>query len=170
MLKIFLSDLAGYNSGHLIGKFITLPMEEKELEASIKEILKYGDEYFITDYEFEDVELFKVEEYSSPYKLNRKMALIEESIEPYQHKIVKVLLENGLASSLEDAISKIDELIVYPDSTMTDIAEQYIEEYTDLNGYHPLIVNHIDYEGIGRDLQIEGDFYQDGSDYFEWIG
>jgi len=41
MLKIFLTDLTGYNSGHLIGKFITLPMEEKELEASIKEILKY---------------------------------------------------------------------------------------------------------------------------------
>ena len=170
MLKIFLTDLAGYNSGHLIGKFITLPMEEKELEASIKEILIYGDEYFITDYEFEDVELFKVEEYSNPYELNRKMALIEESIEAHQHKIVKVLLENGLASSLEDAISKIDEVIVYEDSTMTDIAEQYIEENTDLNGYHPLIVNHIDYEGIGRDLQIEGDFYQDGSDYFEWIG
>jgi len=170
MLKIYITDLAAYNSGHLIGKFITLPMEEKELETSIKEILKYGDEYFITDYEFEDVELFRVEEYSSPYELNRKMALIEESIEPYQYKSVKVLLENGLATSLEDAISKIDEIIVYPDSTMTSIAEQYIDEYTDLNGYHPLIVHHIDYEGIGRDLELEGSFFQDGSDYFEWIG
>ena len=170
MLKIYITDLAGYHSGRLRGEFLTFPMEEKELEASIKEILKYGEEYFITDYEFEDVELFKVEEYSNPYELNRKMALIEESIEPSQHKIVKVLLENGLASSLEDAISKIDDLIVYPNSTMTDIAEQYIEEYTDLNGYHPLIVNHIDYEGIGRDLEIEGSFFQDGSDYFEFIG
>ena len=170
MLKIFLTDLAGYNLGHLRGEFITLPMEEKELEASIKEILKYGDEYFITDYEFEDIELFKVEEYSNPYELNRKIALIEESIEPHQYKIVKVLLENGLASSLEDAISKIDEVIVYEDSTMTSIAEQYIEEYTDLNGYHPLIVNHIDYKSMGRSLEIEGNFYQDGSDYFEWIG
>ena len=44
MLKLYITDLAGYNSGHLTGKFITLPMEEKELEASIKEILKYGDE------------------------------------------------------------------------------------------------------------------------------
>jgi len=136
MLKLYITDLAGYNAGHLIGTFITLPMEEKELEASIKEILKYGDEYFITDYEFTGVELFKVEEYSSPYELNRKMALIEESIEPHQHKSVKVLLENGLASSLEDAISKIDDVIVYENSSMTDIAEQYIEEYTDLNGYH----------------------------------
>jgi len=53
---------------------------------------------------------------------------------------------------------------------MTSIAEQYIDEYTDLNGYHPLIVHHIDYEGIGRDLELEGSFFQDGSDYFEWIG
>ena len=39
MLKIFLTDLAGYNLGHLRGKFITLPIEEKELEASIRDIL-----------------------------------------------------------------------------------------------------------------------------------
>jgi len=170
MLKIYITDLAGYNSGSLRGRFITLPKEEKELEASIKEILIYGDEYFITDYEFEDVELFKVEEFDNPYELNRKIALTEESLEPYQYKSVKVLLENGLATSLEDAISKVDDLIIYPDSTMTSIAEQYIEEYTDLNSYHPLIVNHIDYEGIGRDLEMEGNFYQDGADFFEFIG
>ena len=170
MLKIFLTDLEAYNSGHLRGEFLTLPMEAEELEARIKEILKYGEEYFITDYEFEDIELFKVEEYSNPYELNRKVALIEESIEPHQHKSVKVLLENGLATSLEDAISKIDELIVYPNSTMTDIAEQYIEEYTDLNGYHPLIASHIDYEGIGRDLEIEGSYFKDGVDIFQFIG
>ena len=170
MLKIFLTDLEAYNSGHLRGEFLTLPMEAEELEARIKEILKYGEEYFITDYEFEDIELFKVEEYSNPYELNRKVALIEESIEPNQHKSVKVLLKNGLASSLEDAISKIDELIVYPNSTMTDIAEQYIEEYTDLNGYHPLIASHIYYEGIGRDLEIEGSYFKDGVNIFQFIG
>jgi hypothetical protein len=170
MLKIYITDLAAYNSGYLRGEFITLPMEENELKASIKEILKYGEEYFIADYEFEDVELFKVEEYSNPYELNRQIALIEESIEPHQHKSVKVLLENGLATSVEDAIGKVDDVIVYENSTMADIAKQYIEEYTDLNGYHPLIVNHIDYEGIGRDLEIEGNFYRDGLDIFEFIG
>jgi hypothetical protein len=36
MLKIYITDLAAYNSGYLRGEFITLPMEEKELEASIK--------------------------------------------------------------------------------------------------------------------------------------
>jgi hypothetical protein len=170
MLKIYITDLAAYNSGYLRGEFITLPMEENELKAGIKEILKYGEEYFIADYEFEDIELFKVEEYSNPYELNRQIALIEESIEPHQHKSVKVLLENGLATSVEDAIGKVDDVIVYENSTMADIAKQYIEEYTDLNGYHPLIVNHIDYEGIGRDLEIEGNFYRDGLDIFEFIG
>ena len=74
MLKIFLTDLAGYNSARLRGEFLTLPMEEKELEARIKDILKYGEEYFITDYEFEDVELFKVEEYWVQIKLGTKHA------------------------------------------------------------------------------------------------
>ena len=176
MLKIYITDLAAYNCGYLIGEWITLPLEENELRASIKKILAQGqeicnnglhEEYFITDSESD---LLSVEEYSNPYELNRQIALIEESIEPHQHKVVKVLVENGLASSLEDAISKIDEVIVYEDSSMRDIAEQYIEEYTDLNGYHPLIIHHIDYEGIGRDLEIEGSYFRDGADIFQFIG
>ncbi len=176
MLKIYITDLAAYNCGYLIGEWITLPLEEDELRASIKVILAQGqescnnglhEEYFITDSESD---LLSAEEYSNPYELNRQIALIEESIEPHQYKSVKILLDYGLASSLEDAISKIDEVIVYEDSSMTDIAEQYIDEYVDLNGYSPLIIHHIDYEGIGRDLEIEGSYYKDGSDIFEFIG
>ncbi len=179
MLKIFLTDLAAYNCGYLIGEWITLPLEENELKASIKEILAQGqrscnnglhEEYFITDFEFEDVALLEVGEYSNPYELNRQLVLIEENLEPHQYKSVKVLLDNGLANSIEDAISKVDDLIIYADSSMTDIAEQYIEEYTDLNGYHPLIVHHIDYEGIGRDLEMSGSYFMEGSDIFEFIG
>jgi hypothetical protein len=168
MLKIFITDLAGYNSGRLRGKFLTLPMEEKELEASIKNILKFGDEYFITDYEFEDIELFKIEEFDNPYELNKKIALLED-VEPYQYKIVKVLLDNGFASSLEDAIDKIDNVIVHPDSSMESIAEDYISEIIDLDSLPPLLSGHIDFKGIGRDMEIDCNFIRENSDIFEII-
>lgn len=177
MLRIFITDLAAYNMGCLVGEFIALPIEETELEARIKTILEKGgniygtvnEEYFITDYEFEDIELFKIEEFDNPYELNKKMALIEESIEPYQYKIIKVLLDNGFASSLEEAIDKIDNVIVHTDSSMASIAENYIEEVFDLNSLPPLISGHIDFDGIGRDLEIDGNFFQENSDIFEII-
>ena len=168
MLKIYITDLAGYNSGTLIGRFITLPTEEKELETSIKEMLQFGDEYFITDYEFEDVELFKVEEFDSPFELNKKIALLED-VEPYQHKIVKVLLDNGFASSLEDAIDKIDNVIVHPDSSMENIAEDYISEIIDLDSLPILLSGHIDFKGIGRDMEIDCNFIRENSDIYEII-
>ena len=179
MLKIFLTDLAAYNNGYLVGEWLTLPLETEELEANIKEILakgeelcgdRFSDEFFITDYEWEDVSIFSVDEYENIYTLNEKIKLIEESIEPWQHRIVKVLLDNGLVNTLEDAIDKVDEVVVYENSTMADIVEQYIEEYTDLNAYHPLIVAHIDYEGIGRDLELEGNFFRENSDIFQFLG
>lgn len=179
MLKIFFTDLAAYNNGYLAGEWLTLPLEIEELEANIKDVLAKGEqlckdgiheEWFITDYEWEDVSIFSVDEYENIYTLNEKIKLIDESIEPWQHRIVKVLLDNGLADTIEDAIDKVDEVIVYENSTMADIAEQYIEEYTDLNGYHPLVIHHIDYEGIGRDLELEGNFFRENSDIFQFLG
>lgn len=38
MLNIFLTDLAAYNSGELIGKWITLPLTDLELQTVINEV------------------------------------------------------------------------------------------------------------------------------------
>ena len=58
----------------------------------------------------------------------------------------------GLVKDLSEAIEKVDEVIVYEDCTMVDIAEQYIDEHCDLNGLSSLIVNNIDYQGIAREF------------------
>ena len=179
MLKVYITDLAAYNSGYLIGEWISLPMEKEELELSIKKILsqgedvcKYGthEEYFITDYEWEEVTFFSVGEYENLYLLNKNLIHIKEEIEPSQYKNVKILLEHGLVKNLDEAIENIDNLIVYENSSMRDIAEEYINEFVDLNGYHSLIVNHIDYEGIGEELENSGNYFKDGSDIFQFIG
>jgi hypothetical protein len=179
MLKVYITDLSAYNSGYLIGEWISLPMEKEELELSIKKILNQGEnickdgtheEYFITDYEWKEVTFFSVAEYENLYLLNEKLTLIEEKVDSSQYKNVKILLEYELINNLEEAIKNIDNLIVYEDSTMRDIAEQYINECVDLNGYHSLIISHIDYEGIGRELEDGGNYFQDGTDIFQYIG
>ena len=178
MLKVYITDLAAYNNGYLIGEWVNLPIEKEDLELSVKDILsrgekacKYGshEEFFITDYEWKDVTIFSVKEYDNPYLLNDKLTLLTEKVNSVQYKNVKILLENELVKNFEDAIANVDNLIIYENSTMTDVARQYIEESVDLNGYHSLIVTHIDYEGMGRDLEIQGSYFKDGSDIFQYI-
>ena len=179
MLRIFLTDLAAYNSGYLIGEWITLPLEAEELEKSIQKILYQGEEVckdgiheecFITDDEFEDISFFKVEEFDSPYLLNERISFIEENIEPHQYNIIKFLLDNDLATSLEDAITKVDDVIVHSDCSMSDIAEAYVEEIIETDNLPPLIAGHIDYNGIGRDLEIDGTYIKVNFHIFEFVG
>ena len=53
MLKIFLTNLGKYNEGYLIGEWVTLPIDNDELEEVKKRIgiNEYYEEWFITDYE-----------------------------------------------------------------------------------------------------------------------
>ena len=178
MLKIFITDLSAYNSGYLIGRWVNLPMSQEERSEVILEILREGEqavkcgkheEWFITDYEWTDATIFKVSEYENLDVLNQKVEALEE-VETSELPKVAFLLEEGLVNNLDNAIEHIDDVIVYENSSFTDIAEQYIDECVDLNGYSAIIVNHIDYMGIGRDLEMEGNYFSVGSDIYQYLG
>lgn len=177
MLIIYITDIAAYNSGRLIGEWVTLPIEDNELNSKIKDILERGSKYcgnqflneeiFITDYEFEAEELFKVNEYDNVFDLNEKIKLIE-SVESSQHKCIKFLLDENIANSVSDAIEKLDDVILYENSSMREIAEGFVDEYLDLSGVHDLIKYNLNYDGIARDL--ESDYIQYGDDIFQYLG
>lgn len=178
MLKVYITDIAAYNSGRLIGEWVTLPISDDELKAKIENILAIGtkfcdndfqnEEIFITDYEFENEEFFKVNEYDNVFSLNEEMQLIVEEVEPSQHIGIKFLLDDGIADSISDAISKLDNLIIYENYSMREIAEDFVEEYLDLSGVSDLIKYNLDYDGIARDL--ESDYIQYGNNIFQYLG
>lgn len=184
MLQIYITDLAAYNAGCLIGKWVKLPIDKNELNSEIKDILEQGTEFcggskdypnaenFITDYEFEnsDIDIFKIDEYDNVSDLNEKMKLIEESVEPFQHKILKFLMDNGFASSLEEAIEKVDDVFVYDNYTMRDIAEEFVDEFINLDGINDLIKNNLDYDGIARDLEMDGVYFEVDGDIYQYYG
>ncbi len=178
MLKIFVTDLSAYNDGFLVGEWITLPLDKDELAFKVKMILGKGEilcndsfheEYFITDYEFETVDMFSVGEYDNIYILNEKAQLLED-IEESEHKLIKFLLDENIVSSLEEAIEKRDEVIVYENYSMRDIAEEYVEENFDLDSLSSLIFNNIDYDGIAADFEMEGCYFKVDSDIFYYFG
>lgn len=53
---------------------------------------------------------------------------------------------------------------------MEDIAYNLIEECYSFENIPDIIANNIDYEKIGRDLEIEGSYYKVNNDIYEYIG
>jgi len=76
-------------------------------------------------------------------------------------KKVSFLIYEGF--EIEDAIEKIDDVMMYEDMDLTELAESFVEE--GMYGEIPdAIQYYIDYEAIGRDLQY--DYIEFGGDLF----
>lgn len=72
MLKIFLTNLGKYNEGHLIGEWVSLPIDNDKLEEVKKRIgiNKHYEEMFVTDYEC-DIDGVKVNELTTLKNLTK---------------------------------------------------------------------------------------------------
>ena len=175
-MKVYITDLEAYNKGHLVGGWYQLPMNEDLLAESIENVLNEGkkicedehnhEEYFITDYECEYME---IDEYSNLTKLNEIAEAMEDMSED-EIKIIKFLLDNYLVPDIFEAMAQRDDVRVYEDQTMEDIAYDYINECYNLNDIPSIITDHIDYHLIAQDMEIEGNYYKVGSDIYEYIG
>ncbi len=181
MLKIYLTDLAAYNKGYLFGEWISLPSDN--LDEQLSKILKAGEalcfleegyyeeheEWFVTDFEWENIDLCEVSEYEDIFKLNKSLQDIVD-VEPYKLKAMGFLLSEGIANDIEDAFDKADDVIIYENQSLEDVAYDLMQECYNADALPSIIANHIDYEGIARDLEIEGNYTVIGNDVFEYIG
>ena len=176
-MRIYITDLEAYNNGHLVGSWYQLPMNEDLLAESIEDVLREGrdtcgdshfhEEYFITDYE---CDYMSIDEYSNIDKLN-EVAEAMEDINEDGVKAINFLIENNFVKDIFEAIESYEDSVrIYEDSSMEDIAYEYVNDCYNLDELAPIIANNIDYEKIGRDLEIEGSYYQVGSDIYEYIG
>ena len=146
-IRIYVADLAAYNNGFLIGEWVSLPQEQEIIDKQIEAILKKGakackssfhEEYFITDFEWEDISLCSIEEYENISKLNEQLQLLED-IEEYKLKVIKFLLDENFADDIKDAIEKTDDVIVYEEHDMEEIAYNYIRNNAQATNHYAII-------------------------------
>ncbi len=114
MTKIYITDLEAYNSGHLIGDWIELPLRPHELYAEVRSILIKGkrtcksihhhEEIFITDFECDYKD---IGEYDDVFKLNELAEQMEELDEDTQDKL-KALEEAHGENYYKDLDSKLE--------------------------------------------------------------
>lgn len=183
MLKIFLTDLAAYNKGFLIGDWISLPIDQKDLNNNLTRILQQGsslsyfegycyekhEEWFITDFEWEEVDLFDIGEYEDIFKLNEKLLAVDDFDET-KLKAIKFLLDMQIVEDIEEAILKSDDVFIHNNSYIEDLAYELLNECYCVDKLPSIIANNIDYEAVGRELILDGRFFEVGADVYEYIG
>ena len=165
-IKAYVTNLGKYNEGQLVGKWVDLPIEEDDFEKVLKEIGIDGEEYeeyFFTDYEYENIENLNFGEYKNIDELNEITEQIE-NLSDYELVVFNAIVQAfGAKYALDiDLESELDNYYLYNDiHSNEDLGRYYIEECGryDLDKLGDLI-NYIDYDAFGRDIAInaDGDF------------
>jgi antirestriction protein len=149
-LSIFLEDLATHNNGETRGQWISLPMEEEDLEEKIKEIVT-SEEYIILDTDSE----YKINfyQYESPYEYNRQAQMLEDLEEEHGEdakELIQGLLEDG------EQLDEIKNILKYGYSSYGDaeaIGQYYAEEVLNLDNN---LKSYFDFEAFGEDILNDG--------------
>jgi antirestriction protein len=161
-IKGYITNSGRYTEGELVGKWITFPIDDEELEQVLEEIGindKY-EEYCFTDWECDFEHNFG--EYESVEELNE----IAEQIEEWDEDTFNAACENWGVKYIIDADP--DDYTLY-----SDINDDYDLGYYwavdsgcyDLSSMGSL-ANYFDYESFGRDIRFETD---GGFTSYGWI-
>jgi hypothetical protein len=173
-IKGFITNLGKYNEGELVGKWITFPIDEDDLQEVLKEIgCCYEDEdgnthneeyeeYFFTDWEAPE----QFGEYEDIEFINQ----VAEDLEQWDDDTLIAACE---VWSFPEIISNSpDDYKLYTDiKDYEDLGYYWIEE----SGCYDTkalgnLANYINYAAFGRDVAMEsnGDFSRDG--WIEYVG
>lgn len=159
IIEAYVTNLGKYNEGELLGKWIELPIGEEEFEEVLKEIGVDGEnyeEYFFTDYNYNDIQNLNFGEYENIEDLN-EIAENLESLRDYELDVFNAITQCfGVDYALE---FNIDDYNLYTDiNDEEDLGRYYIDEFY---GYEldklGNLSRYIDYEAFGRDIAINAD-------------
>ena len=159
MLNLFVNTWGNYNeSGADGGQWITLPMEEEELQEVLEHIAAaMGDndpEWAIHDYEWEsDVELGDVHEMDSISEWN---ARCQEAcdLEEWESQEIAAAME-AYGYTFPEALERQQRgsFTLYAGMDLEEVAEELINECYDLPEF---ALRYFDYEAFARDLSYDG--------------
>ena len=159
MLNLFVNTWGNYNvNGADGGQWITLPMEEEELQEVLENIAAaMGDqdpEWAIHDYEWEsDIELGDVNEMDSITEWN---ARCQEAcdLEEWESQEIAAAME-AYGYTFPEALERQQRgsFTLYAGMDLEEVAEELINECYDLPEF---ALRYFDYEAFARDLSYDG--------------
>ena len=175
-IKGFITNLGKYNEGELIGKWITFPISDDDLQAVLKKInccyydedgeyINTGyEEFFFTDWETDFCNTFG--EYEQIEDINEFAEKLEEWDEDTFNAVCEIW-GSDIALNGDN-----DDYILYSDiNSCYDLGYYWIEESGcyDTSSLGSLS-NYIDYEGFGRDISYEANGGFSAYGWVEYVG
>lgn len=152
-IRIYVADLAAYNNGRLHGVWIDATEEMEDIWAQVNQMLKNSPEGFAEEYAIHDYEGFggyRVSEYEGLESAHNVAVFIEE------HGEIAGELLNNFGGDLEDAKKAIEENYSGCYKSLAEYAEELTEQTAEVPEN---LAFYIDYERMGRDMELGGDFY-----------
>lgn len=164
--SIFLTNLGKYNEGYLVGEWVKLPITKEELDKVFERIgiNETYEEFFISDYDWDEGDCTGFGEYENLNELNYLASLIDE-IPSYDQDKFYCVLSAGIWSygdavrSCIETVLNLDCFNYYPDiNSDYDLGYYWVNEagVYDLDKMGNL-ANYIDYESLGRDIRFESE-------------
>jgi len=149
-MRVYVANLGKYVESELVGAWFTPPIDYDEMAERIGLNGSY-EEYAIHDYELP----FDVDEYTTIEEINRLCEMVME-LPDYIQDELKVI--KGYFGSIEELCEHQDDIICYSGcNDMSDVAREFVEEGM-LGEIPDSLINYIDYEAFGRDLEYSGTF------------
>lgn len=163
-MRVYIANLGKYNEGELVGEWFTPPIDFD----NVKEVIGLNDEY--EEYAIHDYELpFSIDEYTPIDEVNRICGKIEELEGTPIFDELKDILGMWF-SDIEELVEHMEDIICYSDcDDMEDVARYYVEETGSLGEIPSHLQNYIDYQALGRDMDLEGNFLVTSHGVFEYV-
>lgn len=152
-IRIYVACLASYNGGRLHGVWIDACDELGDIQEQINQMLKASPEEFAEEYAIHDYEGFGgygLGEYEGIEATHEIACFIEEYPE------IGGELLSHFGGSLEDAKKAAEENYSGCYSSLADYAQELTEQTSQIPEN---LAYYIDYERMGRDMEMSGDIY-----------
>jgi len=153
-IRIYVADLAAYNNGILHGVWIDVTQELDDIWNQVNEMLKaspideVAEEFAIHDYEgFNGYSLGEYEGLESAHKI---ACFIEE------HGDIAGELLNNFNGDIDESTTAIEDNYCGCHKSVADYAQELTEETSEIPKH---LEFYIDYERMGRDMEMSGDIY-----------
>lgn len=176
-IKGFITNLGKYNEGELVGKWVTFPIDEDEVNEVLTDIgcLYYDEEeedYFPTQHEeffFTDWDCDFSHEFGEYESIDR-MNELAEALEEWDEDTFEAVCEVwGMREALEH--SPDDYMLLTHVQSDYDLGEYYaVECYCVDFEKDSILTRYFDFEAFGRDLGFELDGGFSSLGWVEFVG
>ncbi|MEM8831775.1 MAG: antirestriction protein ArdA [Cyanobacteria bacterium P01_G01_bin.19] len=167
--EIYVADLAAYNAGKLRGEWIDANQDADDIQVEIDEMLSNSPQLVAEDWAIHDYEQFYgagsyLGEHPSLEDVATAAELISEKGE------LAGLVIAHFCGDLNEAKNVLEDSYSGEYDSLADYAEELSEE--SVGNIPDNIARYIDYEGMGRDMELGGDVFtlttNDGKVHIFW--